>query len=195
MTEMLSHCCYMHVYVHVLMCLCLLPLRRCGYSKAKQDPEEEKMHFHNGHSKWKKSQTNSVYVSVGKFIQSLRYMYSSGFRLRSCLDEFVHHHTACVCAGVWRCFILGAILWMTHLHNLLHGSHVGRGHVKLWWFIGRDRFIYFATFSALYPAIHLLASEKTVTGTSAPEKSGELPQCQYVWHTVILVDTIKENIF
>lgn len=25
--------------------------RRCGYSKAKQDPEEEKMHFHNGHSK------------------------------------------------------------------------------------------------------------------------------------------------
>nr|XP_048302267.1 ephrin type-A receptor 5 isoform X11 [Myodes glareolus] len=24
---------------------------RCGYSKAKQDPEEEKMHFHNGHSK------------------------------------------------------------------------------------------------------------------------------------------------
>lgn len=29
----------------------LLPLRRCGYSKAKQDPEEEKMHFHNGHSK------------------------------------------------------------------------------------------------------------------------------------------------
>uniref|UniRef100_P54757-5 Isoform 5 of Ephrin type-A receptor 5 n=1 Tax=Rattus norvegicus TaxID=10116 RepID=P54757-5 len=26
-------------------------LRRCGYSKAKQDPEEEKMHFHNGHIK------------------------------------------------------------------------------------------------------------------------------------------------
>uniref|UniRef100_A0A8C6PG62 receptor protein-tyrosine kinase n=1 Tax=Nothobranchius furzeri TaxID=105023 RepID=A0A8C6PG62_NOTFU len=25
--------------------------QRCGYSKAKQDPEEEKMHFHNGHSK------------------------------------------------------------------------------------------------------------------------------------------------
>ncbi|KAM5338327.1 ephrin type-A receptor 5 isoform 7-T7 [Glossophaga mutica] len=25
--------------------------RRCGYSKAKQDPEEEKMHFHNGHIK------------------------------------------------------------------------------------------------------------------------------------------------
>ncbi|CAF93010.1 unnamed protein product, partial [Tetraodon nigroviridis] len=25
------------------------PLRRCGYSKAKQDPDEEKMHFHNGH--------------------------------------------------------------------------------------------------------------------------------------------------
>ncbi|XP_059327329.1 ephrin type-A receptor 5 isoform X13 [Ammospiza nelsoni] len=24
---------------------------RCGYSKAKQDPEEEKMHFHNGHIK------------------------------------------------------------------------------------------------------------------------------------------------
>ncbi|CAJ0954535.1 unnamed protein product, partial [Ranitomeya imitator] len=24
---------------------------RCGYSKAKQDPEEEKMHFHNGHMK------------------------------------------------------------------------------------------------------------------------------------------------
>ena len=24
------------------------PCRRCGYSKAKQDPEEEKMHFHNG---------------------------------------------------------------------------------------------------------------------------------------------------
>uniref|UniRef100_A0A8C0PM47 receptor protein-tyrosine kinase n=1 Tax=Canis lupus familiaris TaxID=9615 RepID=A0A8C0PM47_CANLF len=29
----------------------LLSGRRCGYSKAKQDPEEEKMHFHNGHSK------------------------------------------------------------------------------------------------------------------------------------------------
>ena len=29
----------------------LLCSRRCGYSKAKQDPEEEKMHFHNGHSK------------------------------------------------------------------------------------------------------------------------------------------------
>uniref|UniRef100_A0A669CTN9 receptor protein-tyrosine kinase n=1 Tax=Oreochromis niloticus TaxID=8128 RepID=A0A669CTN9_ORENI len=27
-------------------------LRRCGYSKAKQDPEEEKMHFHNGHIKF-----------------------------------------------------------------------------------------------------------------------------------------------
>ncbi|XP_063775980.1 ephrin type-A receptor 5 isoform X4 [Pseudophryne corroboree] len=27
----------------------LLSGRRCGYSKAKQDPEEEKMHFHNGH--------------------------------------------------------------------------------------------------------------------------------------------------
>uniref|UniRef100_A0AAR2LBL8 receptor protein-tyrosine kinase n=1 Tax=Pygocentrus nattereri TaxID=42514 RepID=A0AAR2LBL8_PYGNA len=26
--------------------------RRCGYSKAKQDPEEEKMHFHNGHIKF-----------------------------------------------------------------------------------------------------------------------------------------------
>uniref|UniRef100_A0A8C2XEP5 receptor protein-tyrosine kinase n=1 Tax=Cyclopterus lumpus TaxID=8103 RepID=A0A8C2XEP5_CYCLU len=30
----------------------MLPLRRCGYSKAKQDPEEEKMHFHNGHIKF-----------------------------------------------------------------------------------------------------------------------------------------------
>nr|XP_023410794.1 ephrin type-A receptor 5 [Loxodonta africana] len=29
----------------------LLCSRRCGYSKAKQDPEEEKMHFHNGHIK------------------------------------------------------------------------------------------------------------------------------------------------
>ncbi|XP_053116085.1 ephrin type-A receptor 5 isoform X5 [Hemicordylus capensis] len=29
----------------------LLSGRRCGYSKAKQDPEEEKMHFHNGHFK------------------------------------------------------------------------------------------------------------------------------------------------
>ncbi|XP_028929439.1 ephrin type-A receptor 5 isoform X9 [Ornithorhynchus anatinus] len=29
----------------------LLSGRRCGYSKAKQDPEEEKMHFHNGHIK------------------------------------------------------------------------------------------------------------------------------------------------
>uniref|UniRef100_A0A8D2ISV1 receptor protein-tyrosine kinase n=1 Tax=Varanus komodoensis TaxID=61221 RepID=A0A8D2ISV1_VARKO len=28
-----------------------LPEKRCGYSKAKQDPEEEKMHFHNGHIK------------------------------------------------------------------------------------------------------------------------------------------------
>ncbi|KAG9480598.1 hypothetical protein GDO78_012189 [Eleutherodactylus coqui] len=28
-----------------------LSCRRCGYSKAKQDPEEEKMHFHNGHIK------------------------------------------------------------------------------------------------------------------------------------------------
>uniref|UniRef100_A0A8C5B1N4 receptor protein-tyrosine kinase n=1 Tax=Gadus morhua TaxID=8049 RepID=A0A8C5B1N4_GADMO len=27
---------------------CCHPYRRCGYSKAKQDPEEEKMHFHNG---------------------------------------------------------------------------------------------------------------------------------------------------
>uniref|UniRef100_A0AAY4AJV5 receptor protein-tyrosine kinase n=1 Tax=Denticeps clupeoides TaxID=299321 RepID=A0AAY4AJV5_9TELE len=30
---------------------CLCP-RRCGYSKAKQDPDEEKMHFHNGHIKF-----------------------------------------------------------------------------------------------------------------------------------------------
>uniref|UniRef100_A0A6Q2Z664 receptor protein-tyrosine kinase n=1 Tax=Esox lucius TaxID=8010 RepID=A0A6Q2Z664_ESOLU len=30
-------------------CVCL---RRCGYSKAKQDPDEEKMHFHNGHIKF-----------------------------------------------------------------------------------------------------------------------------------------------
>ncbi|XP_026509047.1 ephrin type-A receptor 5 isoform X5 [Terrapene carolina triunguis] len=30
----------------------LLSGRRCGYSKAKQDPEEEKMHFHNGHSEF-----------------------------------------------------------------------------------------------------------------------------------------------
>ncbi|CAG5867274.1 unnamed protein product, partial [Menidia menidia] len=30
----------------------LLSGRRCGYSKAKQDPEEEKMHFHNGHLKF-----------------------------------------------------------------------------------------------------------------------------------------------
>ncbi|XP_075463647.1 ephrin type-A receptor 5 isoform X2 [Ascaphus truei] len=29
----------------------LLSGRRCGYSIAKQDPEEEKMHFHNGHIK------------------------------------------------------------------------------------------------------------------------------------------------
>ncbi|XP_041435672.1 ephrin type-A receptor 5-like isoform X2 [Xenopus laevis] len=29
----------------------LLTGRRCGYSIAKQDPEEEKMHFHNGHIK------------------------------------------------------------------------------------------------------------------------------------------------
>uniref|UniRef100_A0A3B4Y4F5 receptor protein-tyrosine kinase n=1 Tax=Seriola lalandi dorsalis TaxID=1841481 RepID=A0A3B4Y4F5_SERLL len=36
----------------LIMCFGLLPLRRCGYSKAKQDPEEEKMHFHNGHIKF-----------------------------------------------------------------------------------------------------------------------------------------------
>ncbi|XP_077479507.1 ephrin type-A receptor 5-like isoform X1 [Stigmatopora argus] len=30
----------------------LLRGRRCGYSKAKQDAEEEKMHFHNGHIKF-----------------------------------------------------------------------------------------------------------------------------------------------
>uniref|UniRef100_A0A3B4V842 receptor protein-tyrosine kinase n=1 Tax=Seriola dumerili TaxID=41447 RepID=A0A3B4V842_SERDU len=36
----------------LIMCLGLPPLRRCGYSKAKQDPEEEKMHFHNGHIKF-----------------------------------------------------------------------------------------------------------------------------------------------
>ncbi|XP_059499641.1 ephrin type-A receptor 5-like isoform X2 [Stegostoma tigrinum] len=29
----------------------LLSGRRCGYSKAKQDPDEDKMHFHNGHIK------------------------------------------------------------------------------------------------------------------------------------------------
>ncbi|XP_053317672.1 ephrin type-A receptor 5 [Spea bombifrons] len=29
----------------------LLSGRRCGYSKAKQDPDEEKLHFHNGHFK------------------------------------------------------------------------------------------------------------------------------------------------
>lgn len=36
---------------HWLWCVCCFLFRRCGYSKAKQDPEEEKMHFHNGHSK------------------------------------------------------------------------------------------------------------------------------------------------
>lgn len=46
----------------------LLPLRRCGYSKAKQDPEEEKMHFHNGHSKLH----NSGVKAAAKFRQSLR---------------------------------------------------------------------------------------------------------------------------
>ncbi|TRZ00321.1 hypothetical protein DNTS_007152 [Danionella cerebrum] len=30
----------------------LMSGRRCGYSKAKQDPDEEKMHFHNGHVKF-----------------------------------------------------------------------------------------------------------------------------------------------
>uniref|UniRef100_A0A3B4A1X5 receptor protein-tyrosine kinase n=1 Tax=Periophthalmus magnuspinnatus TaxID=409849 RepID=A0A3B4A1X5_9GOBI len=30
----------------------LMSSRRCGYSKAKQDPDEEKMHFHNGHIKF-----------------------------------------------------------------------------------------------------------------------------------------------
>ncbi|XP_059400617.1 ephrin type-A receptor 5-like isoform X1 [Carassius carassius] len=30
----------------------LMSGRRCGYSKAKQDPDEEKMHFHNGHIKF-----------------------------------------------------------------------------------------------------------------------------------------------
>ncbi|TTD77397.1 Ephrin type-A receptor 5 [Bagarius yarrelli] len=36
----------------------LLSGRRCGYSKAKQDPDEEKMHFHNGHSM---SRETSIY--------------------------------------------------------------------------------------------------------------------------------------
>lgn len=40
-------------------------LRRCGYSKAKQDPEEEKMHFHNGHSKLKPRLVLYVSVYVG----------------------------------------------------------------------------------------------------------------------------------
>uniref|UniRef100_A0A3Q3L4A3 receptor protein-tyrosine kinase n=1 Tax=Mastacembelus armatus TaxID=205130 RepID=A0A3Q3L4A3_9TELE len=44
---------FLHLHISILMmCLCLLPNRRCGYSKAKQDPEEEKMHFHNGHIKF-----------------------------------------------------------------------------------------------------------------------------------------------
>ncbi|KAK2507487.1 hypothetical protein MC885_013634, partial [Smutsia gigantea] len=38
-----------HFHSYVMSHLYVLP--RCGYSKAKQDPEEEKMHFHNGHIK------------------------------------------------------------------------------------------------------------------------------------------------
>uniref|UniRef100_A0A667WHC7 receptor protein-tyrosine kinase n=1 Tax=Myripristis murdjan TaxID=586833 RepID=A0A667WHC7_9TELE len=47
--ELLMQCV---VCVCVCWCVCVCPLRRCGYSKAKQDPEEEKMHFHNGHIKY-----------------------------------------------------------------------------------------------------------------------------------------------
>uniref|UniRef100_A0AAZ3ST33 receptor protein-tyrosine kinase n=1 Tax=Oncorhynchus tshawytscha TaxID=74940 RepID=A0AAZ3ST33_ONCTS len=39
-------CCNMTVIQHHV---CGKSLRRCGYSKAKQEPDEEKIHFHNGH--------------------------------------------------------------------------------------------------------------------------------------------------
>lgn len=50
----------------------LLYSRRCGYSKAKQDPEEEKMHFHNGHSKQTvKKKKIKIKQSRGDFIVTL----------------------------------------------------------------------------------------------------------------------------
>uniref|UniRef100_A0A673YL02 receptor protein-tyrosine kinase n=1 Tax=Salmo trutta TaxID=8032 RepID=A0A673YL02_SALTR len=36
-----------HTHTHTHTCC----IKRCGYSKAKQEPDEEKIHFHNGHSK------------------------------------------------------------------------------------------------------------------------------------------------
>lgn len=131
------------------MCLGLLPLRRCGYSKAKQDPEEEKMHFHNGHSKLKKPKLILYMCVCGKFIQSLRYMYSGGFKQRSCLYEFVHPRRPtrmCVLPVQLTMFYTRSYSFNDKHMTWLHDSPVDRGHIKLWLFIGCDGLIYLATF-------------------------------------------------
>lgn len=109
--------------------MCLLPLRRCGYSKAKQDPDEEKMHFHNGHSKLISAQMCvCMCVRAEGAKQSLHYMYSRGFKQRSCLHELVHSRTVGQCELVcyqyrWQYFEVKAIFFNVKDTNLLHGSH------------------------------------------------------------------------
>lgn len=102
----------------ILMSLCVFPLRRCGYSKAKQDPEEEKMHFHNGHSKLRKPTPILYYVlcicvwtSSSKVSTTCTVEGSDSGHV--CMSLFIPVGPV-MCVFVfpvqYHCFVLGAIL-------------------------------------------------------------------------------------
>lgn len=119
----------------ILMCLCLLPLRRCGYSKAKQDPEEEKMHFHNGHSKLKKAQISFLYLCLCAWASSSK-VYTT-FTVEG--SESGHAYMSLfIAVGPRLCVSVDLTMFWTRSNSLndtatnqLHGSHVGRGYTKL----------------------------------------------------------------
>lgn len=79
-------------------------LRRCGYSKAKQDPEEEKMHFHNGHSRLKPRLVLYVFMYVGL---------SSSKVYSTCTVQGSHS------GHVWSCYLLWHVRTISTVDSVL----------------------------------------------------------------------------